>query len=146
MADRITATVAEDGCPIAAAELSRATSLTWRLQEKRENHRLETAESIKATVCLYATADAPQDGDPLVLRTDVVTGADAAIVKENFTRTCATEGGALSAAGGCERAGAMVEGLVATAGRAVELYLVNADKTTAIKLTPSFPAILAVVH
>lgn len=137
---------AADGCPIAVDDLSAATSLTWKLREKREDHPLETAESIKATVCLYTAADAPQDGDPLVLRADVVTGADAATVKDNFAKTCADNGGQVAKNGTCERSGAVVEGLAGGGDRAVEVYLVNADKATAAKLTPSFPAILAAVR
>lgn len=137
------------GCPFTPESLGQATSLTWELREKRDDHPLETAESIRATVCLYTAADAPQDGsDPLSLRADVVTGADAATVRKNFTDTCTEYGGAIrDAASGkgavvCDRAGSVVEGLTGGDDRTVNVYLVNADKATAVKLTPAFDRIL----
>ncbi|MFE3451810.1 hypothetical protein ACFXJ8_23090 [Nonomuraea sp. NPDC059194] len=136
------------GCPLAVADLSQATSLAWELKEKRDDHLLETLESVKATVCLYTAKDSPQEGgDPLALRADVVKGKDAATVAKDFRDTCADTGGKIrgETTATCERAGAVVEGLVADADRTVNVYLVNADKSTATKLTPAFDAILSAV-
>ncbi|MEU6782975.1 hypothetical protein ABZ912_27585 [Nonomuraea angiospora] len=40
-----------DGCPLTPQALAEATSLRWELAERRDEHPLETAESIKAKVC-----------------------------------------------------------------------------------------------
>ncbi|MER6177045.1 hypothetical protein [Streptosporangium sp. NPDC001681] len=140
------------GCPLTPEALSKATSLSWELQERKDDHPLETAESIKVTACLYAAADAPQDGsDPLVLRADVATGADAATIRKDFIDTCTEYGGKVgdsAAADGaivCDRNGSTVEGLVGGADRVVNVYLVNAEAATAGRLTPAFDRILAAV-
>lgn len=137
-------------CPISAAALSTATSLHWELRERREDHPLETAESVKATVCIFTAAHAPQlGGDPLVLRTDVVTGADAPAERQRFADTCAESGGATVASGGgtaCARDGVVVEGIKGEGDRLVSVYLVNADSSTATQLTPAFAGILTAVR
>jgi hypothetical protein len=140
------------GCSLTAEELSKATSLTWELKEKRDDHPLETLETVKASVCLYTTADAPQAGsDPLVLRTDTVGGKDVAAVRQDFTDSCTGYDGkvrksaAVDGAVVCDRGGAVVEGLVGGADRLVSVYFVNADKSTATKLTKKFDAILSAV-
>jgi hypothetical protein len=140
-----------DGCPITVDMLGKATSLDWKLQEKRDDHQLETLESVKATVCLWTAADAPQaGGDPLVLRADIVTGGDAATVRKEFSDNCTEYGGKLGDSSGeggtvCDRDGAVVEGLVGSDDRLVNVYLVNADKPTATKLSPAFGEILGAV-
>ncbi|MEU8145342.1 hypothetical protein [Nonomuraea sp. NPDC048901] len=140
------------GCSLTVEELSKATGLSWELKEKRDDHPLETLESVKASVCLYTAADAPQAGsDPLVLRTDTVGGKDVAAVRQEFTESCTGYDGKVresSAADGaivCDRDGAVAEGLVESVDRLVNVYFVNADKTTAIKLTKKFDAILKAV-
>jgi hypothetical protein len=152
-----TATVAagsptDDGCPLAAADLSSATSLAWELRQTLTDHPLETLESVKATVCVFTAADSPQiGGDPLVLRVDTVTGADAAALRTNFQQNCTGNRGAVeesSAADGaavCRRDGAVVQGNIAGDGRTVDVYLVNARTDTATSLTPSFDKVLAAV-
>ncbi|WP_204073338.1 hypothetical protein [Planotetraspora phitsanulokensis] len=138
-----------DGCPLSAESLTKATSLTWKLEEKEENHPLETAESIKATVCLFTSPDAlQQGGDPLAMRADVVTGGDVATVRQAFTDSCTGFGGKERESGKgvvCERNKVVVEGLVEGGGRLVNVYLVNADTATATKLTPVFDKIIASV-
>lgn len=143
-------TTSASGCPLSVEDLSKATALTWQLRERKDNHPLENAESIKATVCLYTTADAPQDAsDPLVLRADVVTGKDAATIRKDFTDTCTEFGGQVSPSASapdavvCTRDGSVVEGIVGDDARVVNVYFVNADKTTATKLTPGFDKVLA---
>ncbi|MEV0350426.1 hypothetical protein AB0H88_31985 [Nonomuraea sp. NPDC050680] len=140
------------GCSLIVEELSKATSLSWELKEKRDDHPLETLESVKASVCLYTAADAPQAGsDPLVLRTDTVGGKDVAAVRQDFTESCTGYDGKIrksAAADGavvCDRGGAVVEGLVESVDRLVSVYFVNADKSTATKLTKKFDAILTAV-
>ena len=134
----------EDGCPLTAEELSSATSLTWTLRERREDHPLETMESVKVTACLFTAPAAPQEGgDPLVARVDVVSPADADAVRSDFSSTCTEFGGAEQSAGGgtvCERDGVVVDGVI---GDLVVVSVVNADTATARKLTPSFAEILA---
>ncbi|GAA1296329.1 hypothetical protein Psi02_12580 [Planotetraspora silvatica] len=137
------------GCPLSAESLGQATSLKWELQEQLYDHPLETAESIKATVCLFTSAQAPQEGsDPLALRADVVLGADVARVRQAFGDSCSGFGGKLRDSGKgvvCERNKVVVEGLVGDDDRLVNVYLVNADKATATKLTPLFGKIVASV-
>ncbi|MBF8194521.1 hypothetical protein ITP53_54480 [Nonomuraea sp. K274] len=142
-----------DDCPLTAEALTKATALNWELREKKEDHPLETAESIKATVCLYTAADAPQRGsDPLVMRADVVTGADAAAVRKDFSDTCTEYGGKVRSSASpegavvCDRDGSVVEGVIGSDDRVVSVYLGNADKATAAKLTPAFDQILAAVN
>lgn len=140
------------GCPLEAADLSAATSLTWELRDTKVDYPLETAESLKATVCVFTAAEAPQfGGDPLVMRVDTVTGADAAALRSNFERTCTSNDGtvepstATDGAEVCRRDSSVVEGDIVGSGRTVDVYLVNADTATAEKLTPSFDAVLAAV-
>jgi hypothetical protein len=140
------------GCPLDAADLSTATSLTWELRDTKVDYPLETAESLKATVCVFTAADAPQfGGDPLVLRVDTISGADAAALRTNFERTCTSNDGKLepsTATDGaevCRRDSSVVEGNIAGSGRTVDVYVVNADNATAKKLTPSFDDVLAAV-
>jgi hypothetical protein len=133
-----------EACPLTADELSSATSLTWQLSETREDHPLETMESVKVTACLYTAPEARQEaGDPLVARADVVPPADADTVRSDFSSTCTELGGAEQPAGGgtvCERGGVVVDGVV---GDLVVISIVNADTATAQTLTPSFAKILA---
>ncbi|MFD0732869.1 hypothetical protein [Planotetraspora mira] len=137
------------GCPLSVESLGQATSLGWELKEQLYDHPLETAESIKATVCLFTSAEAPQEGsDPLALRADVVLGADVARVRQAFSDSCSGFGGKLRDSGKgvvCERNKVVVEGLVGDDNRLVNVYLVNADKATATKLTPVFDKIVASV-
>jgi hypothetical protein len=138
-----------DGCPISAKALSDATSQSWELSERRENHPLETSESTKATICLFTTTTfRDQYGDPLSFRSDVVTGADAATVRRQFADTCLENGGVTrQSAGGsvCERDAAVLEGIKGDGDRVVNAYFVNAHKAMAPALTSAFPKILAAV-
>lgn len=134
---------ATEACPLTADELSSATSLTWELSETREDHPLETMESVTVTACLFTAPEAQQQGgDPLVARVDVVSPADADAVRSGFSSTCTEFGGAEQQAGGgtvCERGDVVVDGIV---GDLVMVGFVNADTATARTLTPSFPEIL----
>jgi hypothetical protein len=137
---------APGGCPLSVDALSTATSLRWELRERRENQPLETNESIRATVCVFTAAAAQQSGgDPLVFRTDVVTGSDAATVRREFDETCQSLSGVTRPAGGgsvCDRNGVVVEGIKGQGDRVVAASFVNADTSTASSLTPAFPRIL----
>ena len=134
---------AAEGCPLTAEELTSATSLTWQLEETREDHPLETMESVKVTACLFtAPEEQQQGGDPLVARVDVVSPADADAVRSGFSSTCTEFGGAEQPAGGgtvCERGDVVVDGFV---GDLVMVGFVNADTATARTLTPTFEKIL----
>lgn len=139
-------------CPLTTEELSKATSLSWESKGKKVDYPLETLESVKATACLYTAADAPQEAsDPLVLRTDIVTGAGVAALRKDFADSCTGYKGMVrdsAAADGavvCDRDGATVEGLVGDADRVVSVYYVNADKATAAKLTKTFDTVLTAV-
>lgn len=139
------ATVA-GSCPISADALSTATALRWELRERLENHALETLPTIRATVCVFTAKAAVQSGgDPLVFRTDVVTGRDTALVRNDFGDTCGSIGGALRASGGgsvCDRKGVVVEGSKGEGDRIVLASIVNADNSTATTLTPAFTRIM----
>ncbi|MDQ4097829.1 MAG: hypothetical protein M3144_08190 [Actinomycetota bacterium] len=130
--------------------LSAATSLRWELSERRENHPLETNESIRATVCLFTAGTARQSGgDPLVFRTDVVTGRDAPTVRREFADTCQTLSGVMRPSGGgsvCERNGVVVDAVKGEGERVVAASLVNADTSTAASLTPAFTKILEAIR
>lgn len=141
------------GCPLGVNALDAATSLTWELSDTRTDQPLETVDAVAQTVCLFTAADSPQSGgDPLVLRVDVVTGADAATVRNAFTSSCTGNSGTVSSSAGapgamvCMRAGAVVEGDISSGDRTVDVYLVNADAATAAALTPRFDDILAAVR
>jgi hypothetical protein len=131
-------------CPLTAEELSSATSLSFKQEETRKDHPLETLESVKVTACIYTAAEAKQaGGDPLVVRVDVVPAKDTGTVKQNFASTCTEFGGKERAAGGgtvCERNGSVVDGVI---GNLVVVSIVNADKDVAVKLSPSFGKVLA---
>jgi len=145
---------ASDGaCPLSADDLSSATSLSWDLSDTRTDHPLETQDAVRATVCTFTTSDHPQSGgDPLVLRVDMVTGADAETAHGAFERTCTGNGGtvndSVAAAGAqvCQRDGTVVEGAISGIGRTVNVYLVNADTTTKTRFTRSFDEILGAVR
>jgi hypothetical protein len=137
---------ATGSCPISADALSTATALRWELRERRENHALETLPTVRATVCVFTAGAAVQSfGDPLVFRTDVVTGRDTAQVRNDFSDTCGSIGGAMRASGGgsvCDRQGVVVEGLKGEGDRVVLASIVNADNSTATTLTPAFTRIM----
>ena len=134
---------ATGSCPLTAEELSSATALAWQLSETREDHPLETMESVTVTACLFTAPEAKQQGgDPLVARVDVVSPADADAVRSDFSSTCTEFGGAERPAGGgtvCARGDVVVDGMV---GDLVLVSVVNADTETARTLTPSFEKIL----
>jgi hypothetical protein len=140
-----------DGCPLAAADLSTASGFAFELAETRKDHALETLPDVKALVCVFTSSAAPQEaGDPLVLRVDTVTGADAAAVRANFERVCTDTGGALgesTVTNGktCARGDNIVEGDISTDDRTVEVYFVNATNDTAAALTEVFDKVLASV-
>ena len=138
------------GCPISADALSTATSLRWEQRERRENQPLETKESIKATVCVFtAAAERQSGGDPLVFRTDVVTGRDATTVRGEFAKTCGDLSGSTRTSGGgtvCDGNGVIVEGIKGEGDRAVAAYFVNADTSTAARLTPAFTRIIDAIR
>lgn len=133
-----------EACPLTAEELSSVTSLAWQLSETREDHPLETLESVKVTACLFTAPEARQEaGDPLVARVDVVAPADADAVRADFTSSCTGFRGVEQQAGGgtvCERDGVVVEGMT---GDLVVVSILTADTATAQTLTPLFPDILA---
>jgi hypothetical protein len=137
---------APGSCPISAEALSAATSLRWELRERQENRALETLPTIRATVCVFTAGAALQAfGDPLVFRTDVVTGRDTATVRQDFTDTCGSTGGTTRASGGgsvCDRTGVVVEGSKGDGDRIVLAAIVNADNSTAATLTPAFTRIM----
>lgn len=138
------------GCPISVDALGTVTSLRWELGQRQENRPLETSASIRATVCVFTAAGLTQlGGDPLVFRTDMVTGRDAATVRADFRTTCGSLGGAVKSAGGgsvCERGGAVVEGMKGEGDRVVLAEFVNADNATAARLTPAFTKVLDAVR
>jgi hypothetical protein len=137
------------GCPLDVADVSAATSLTWELQQTEPDYPLETVDGVTATVCLFTAADRPQFGDPLVMRVDTVTGAEAATLRDGFEESCTGNGGTVEDAGGvasCRQDGTVVDGAVASDGRTVHVYLVNADTATATELTPAFEQVLAAVR
>ncbi len=138
------------GCPISADALSTATSLRWEQKERLENRPLETNESIKATVCIFtAAAELQAGGDPLVFRTDVVTGRDAATVRGDFAQTCRDAKGTTRPSGGgtvCDVNGVIVEGIKGEGDRVVDAYIVNADTSTAARLTPAFAKIVGAIR
>ncbi|HEX6339571.1 hypothetical protein [Umezawaea sp.] len=138
-------------CPLDASDLSTATGLVFDLADVREDHELETRPEVKALTCVYTSAATPQEaGDPLVLRVDTVTGADAAVVRAGFESGCADGGGTLAdstvtGAKTCTRGGNTVEGDIAAGDRTVEVYFVNATAGTAVTLTRAFDKVLASV-
>lgn len=138
------------GCPISADALSTATSLRWEQKERLENRPLETNEAIKATVCLFtAEAELQSGGDPLVFRTDVVTGGDAATVRGEFAQQCKDASGTTQKSGGgtvCEANGVIVDGIKGEGDRVVSAYIVNADTSTATRLTPAFAKIIGAIR
>jgi hypothetical protein len=137
-------------CPISADALSTATSLRWEQRERRENQPLETKEPIKATVCVFTAASERQSGgDPLVFRTDVVTGRDATTVRSEFAETCRDLSGTTRTSGGgtvCDGKGVIVEGIKGEGDRVVAAYFVNADTSTAARLTPAFTIIVDAIR
>jgi hypothetical protein len=138
------------GCPITVDALATATSLRWELRDRRENYQLETIDNVKATVCVFTAGAALQfGGDPLVFRTDVVTGAASAVVRQDFTATCASISGVVKASAGgsvCDRNGVVVEGMKGEGDRVVLASFVNADNSTATTLTPAFTKVLDAVR
>jgi len=139
------------GCPLSAEALSTATGLTFELSDTRKDQKLETLPDIAADVCIFTSPSNPQDaGDPLVLRVDTVTGANAAAVRTDFERSCTDNGGTLKNSTvkntkTCARGGYNIEGSIRTGDRAVEVYFVNALTKTAKSLTPSLDKVLASV-
>jgi hypothetical protein len=145
------ANVPATGCPLGVADLSTASGLTFELSDIRKDHQLETQPGVKADVCLYTSPSTPQEaGDPLVLRVDTVTGANAPASRANFERSCADNGGTVVTstvpnAETCAKDDTTIEGNISTADRTVNVYFVSATTETATTLTKAFDKILASV-
>ncbi|WNV88647.1 hypothetical protein [Umezawaea sp. Da 62-37] len=143
--------VPDTGCPISVADLSSATGLTFELGDVRQDHELETQPGVKALVCVFISPSTPQEaGDPLVLRVDTVTGADAAAVRANFERSCTDNGGTLGesevATGKtCTRGTNTIEGDLSSGDRTVDVYFVNATNDTGAAMTEKLDKVLAAV-
>jgi hypothetical protein len=139
-------TTSSGGCPISADALSTATSLRWEQRDRQENRPMETNPSIRSTVCIFtAGAALQQGGDPLVFRTDVVTGSGTSTVRQEFSTTCTSISGATKASGGgtvCDVKGVVVEGYKGEGDRVVLAGLVNADNSTAASLTTAFSKVM----
>jgi hypothetical protein len=140
-------------CPLDVDDLGSATGLTWTLGRSIADHPLETVDGVTADVCVFTSADRPQmGGDPLVLRTDVVEGPQAARMRDEFASTCTGNGGTVATAASvdaatvCRSGGQAIEGQVAAGDRTVDVYVVAADQATASELTPSFEKVLAAVE
>ncbi|PRY38137.1 hypothetical protein [Umezawaea tangerina] len=139
------------GCPLSAADLSSATGLSFELGDTRQDHELETQPGVKALVCVFISPSTPQDaGDPLVLRVDTITGANAAAARTHFESDCTDNGGTLgesAVADGktCTRGANTIEGDLGKGGRTVDVYFVNATTDTAAAMTEKFDKVLAAV-
>lgn len=137
-----------DGCPLAAADLSRITGLKWTMAERRTDHELEALPSVRATICVY-TGPVGSYGDPMVFRTETVAESDAAAVRERFTGSCTNSGGSVRAASGggdasvCESDYSTGDGIVADG--VIRAYFVSVDKKDVAKLKPTFDEIIGVV-
>ncbi len=132
-------------CPLTVDELKSATSATWTQATTKKDHPLELLESVKVTACIYTSDELKQEfgGDPLVVRVDVVSPQDAAQVRDQFRTSCTKNSGTeRPAAGGtiCEARGHTIEGVI---GNLNVVMILNADKATAVRLSPSFEKILA---
>jgi hypothetical protein len=146
------ASSAPGGCPLSAADLSSATGMTFELATTEPDRALETLPAVKALVCVFTSAEKVQaGGDPLVLRVDTVTGADASTVSAEFERSCTSNAGTVGDstvddAQTCTSRGTTVEGNIDSGDRTVDVYFVNADNSTAAALTPTFDKVLDAVE
>lgn len=145
-----TSDVAADGCPVAAADLSSATGMTWTERTTQTGRELETLPGVTADVCILTTDDRPQaGGDPLVLRTDTAVGDAAGSLRTEFAVSCRRNGGTTDASGAattCRNPALPPDGLLDRGDRVVHVYYADADKATATELTGSFGKVLATVR
>ncbi len=143
----------EATCVIDAADLSAATGMTWQLGTTRTDHRLETMESVLATICIFTVEDQRSEyGDPLILRVDIVDGADAVAVRNEFEDSCARHGGTVTPSGAaegavtCQDGGSVQEGSVTRGGRTVNVYYPMVPRSLQGEVTSSFDKVLATVR
>ena len=143
----------DGACPTNPDALSSATGLTFELGTVEKDHKLETVPGVNALVCVFTATNekiaAENYGDPLVLRVDVVEGADADKVRAAFERTCAEAGrkvGPSSVPGARTCADTTAtEGEISKADRVVEVYYVSTPDSMTQSLSDSFDKVLATV-
>ena len=78
-------------CPVTPEELQATTKLTWKLRRTLPEQPWMLDKSIKVSTCLYtADAKAVTDsyGQPLILRLDIGTGANAAALEKSNLEGC----------------------------------------------------------
>jgi len=141
----------QEQCPVTPQELETATRLTWRLGRTLPEHPLEYDESITGLTCVFiAEAAAVKDdyGQPLIMRIDVATGANAAALERLNDEGC--DRGKLRAPRGgggkvCDVRGTVLEGTVVKDGSTIS-FLMSSDSEKILKdFSPAFEAAVAAV-
>ena len=140
-------------CPVTPQELEAATRLTWKLGRTLPKHPLEYEESITGVTCVFiAEAAAVKDdyGQPLIMRIDVATGADATALEKYNLRVCGQfDPGKLRAPRGggggkvCDIRGSVSDGFVVKDGSTVSVLTSSDSKKILKDFSPAFEAAIA---
>ncbi len=143
-------------CPVTPQALQEATKLTWKLGRTLPEHPLEYDETIKASTCAFISEDAAVKDDydqPLVLRIDIATGANAAALEKSTLEGCAeaSPAGTLRAPRGggsgkvCDAKGSVEEAIVVKDGTALSLTMFSDSKKILKDFSPAFEAVVAAI-
>jgi hypothetical protein len=134
-------------------DLEAATKLSWKLGKTLPERPLEFDKSIRGSTCAFiAEAKAVRDdyGDPLTLRVDIATGANAKALEKLNLEGCgegippgkvrATRGG-----GGkvCDVQGTVSEGTVVKDGSTISFIAFSNSEKILKDFTPGFEAAVA---
>jgi len=145
------ATGSDADCPLTAADISAATSMTWQFEEYQAARPLESDETVMTTVCGFTAPEVVDEyGDPAFLRTDVFTGADAAKQQADYLSGCPEFGGVVQqlstpTAVGCARNGVVVDAQVGDGTRLVQVWI-NTSKEKQAEFAAAWDPLLAAVN
>jgi hypothetical protein len=143
-------------CKVTVQELEAATKLTWKLGKTLPERPLEYDKSLKASTCAFiAEAKAVRDdfGDPLTLRIDVATGANAKALETSTLEGCG-EGippGKLRAPRGggggkvCDSSGSVTEALVVKDGSTLSFTVFSNSEKILKTFSPAFEDAIAAI-
>lgn len=147
-------------CPITPEELQAATNLTWLLGRTLPEQPWMLKESIKVSTCVFIARDkAVTDGygQPLILRIDTATGANAAAMERYDVEMCVTGGkgstdrGTMRAPRGggggkvCEVKNGITDGSVVKDGSAMSIFVSSESEKVVKNFSSSFEAVVAAI-
>jgi len=148
---------AEQGqCQVTPQELEAATGLTWRLGRTLPERPLEYDKTITVSTCAFISEEATVKddyGQPLTMRIDVATGANAAALEKSNLEACG-EGippGTMRAARGgggakvCDVKGSVEEATIVEDGTTLSFTMFSDSDKILKDFSPKFEAVISAI-